>query len=112
MFDADKRSRFRQLRQRLEGGTVTPEEKGELRKLENQIEGDEATYLTPASERIQSESERLESQNRSLEALVRRREALVERLRVFLAEARSERKAIESELAEVLADGRNGHTEE
>jgi hypothetical protein len=46
----------------------------------------------------------VERQNRKLEELVRRREAFVDRLRGFLADARREREAIDSELAAVLAE--------
>ena len=56
-------------------------------------------YLIPATERIQQDRERVERQNHRLEELVGRRQAFVERLRGFLADARREREAIDSELA-------------
>jgi hypothetical protein len=112
MFDAEKRSRFRELQLRQDAGLISAEEQVELAKLDGEIQNDEVSYLTRASDRLRTDSEVIERQNRSLEELVRRKEALVERLCSFLDEARRERQAIDSELAEVLADGRNGHTEE
>lgn len=104
MFDAEKRSRFRALRQRQDAGLATADEQAELVKLATEIESAEAAYLTPATERIRQDRARIEGQNRKLEELVRRREAFVARLRGFLADARRERDAIDSELAAVLAE--------
>lgn len=107
MFDAEKRLRFRTLRQRQDAGLTTADEQAEFVKLASEIESGEAAYLTPATERIRQDRERVEGQNRKLDELVRRREAFVARLRGFLADARREREAIDSELAAVLAE--DGH---
>ena len=112
MFDDQKRWRFRELQHRQDSGLITGEEKVELARLESEIENEEIAYLSPATAQMRDDSERLESQNRTLEELARRKEVLVERLRVFLEETRRERQAIDSELAAVLADDRNGHMEE
>lgn len=104
MFDAEKRSRFRTLQERQDAGLADANEQAELAKLASEIEGSEAAYLTPATARIRQDRERIERQNRKLEELVRRRNAFVERLSGFLAEARREREAIDSELAAVLAE--------
>lgn len=104
MFDAEKRSRYRTLRQRQDAGLATDDEKAELVKLVSDIESAEAAHLAPATERIRQDRERVERQNHKLEELVRRREAFVERLGGFLADARREREAIDSELAAVLAE--------
>lgn len=104
MFDAEKRSRFRTLQQRHEAGLATDDEQVELAKLVKEIESGEAAYLIPATERIRQDREQVERQNRKLEELVRRRQAFVKRLRGFLADARREREAIDSELAAVLAE--------
>lgn len=104
MFDPEKRSRFRTLQERQDAGLITADEQAELAKLVGEIESTEAAYLTPATERIRQEREQVECQNRKLEDLVRRRQTFLERLRGFLADARREREAIDSELAAVLAE--------
>jgi hypothetical protein len=103
MWDEQNRCRFQELRQGQEGNTLTETEKVELGKLFQELEAAEAAYLTPATERTRQEHLELEAQNRTLENLVKRKEALVQRLGDFLAKAKAERGAIESELAEVLA---------
>lgn len=104
MFDAEKKSRFCTLQERQDAGLITAHEQAELSKLVGEIESTEAAYLTPATERIRQDRERVEHQNRKLEELVRRRQAFLDRLRGFLADARREREAIDSELAAVLAE--------
>jgi len=78
-------------------------EQAELAQLVQELEAAEANYLRPATERLRQQRETLQTQNRALETLALRKEALVLRLRDFLAEAQAERRAIESELAAVLA---------
>src|SRR5207253_7093018 len=87
-------------------------EQTELALLIQELEAAEAGYLTPATERLRRERGVLEGQNRTLEGLALRKESLVRRLRDFLAEAGDERRAIESELAAVLAGTENSETNE
>ena len=68
-----------------------------------ELEGAEATYLMPFNERLRRENERTEKENDQLTMLVQRKESLAQRIRKVLGEARTERQAIESELATVLA---------
>lgn len=104
MFDAEKRSRFRELQERQDAGLASADDRAELGRLASEIESGEAVYLASATERIRQDRERVERQNRKLEELVRRREGFAERLRGFLADARREREAIDTELAAVLAE--------
>ncbi len=110
MWDEQKRERFQQLRQR--NGALTDAEQAELAQLVQELEAEEAAYLTPATQRLRQEREALEVQNQALEALALRKEALVRRLREFLGEAQAERRAIESELAAVLGGNQAPETGE
>jgi hypothetical protein len=112
MWDGERSSRFQQLRDRQREGGLTEAEKAELARLVQELETAESDYLTPAAERLRQERRSLESQNQTLEALVLRKESLVRRLRDFLAEAQAERRAIESELAAVLAGTQGSHADE
>ncbi len=110
MWDEPKRSRFHQLRERRRDGGLSEVEQAEFALLTHKLEAAEASYLTPATEKLRQERETLEAQNRALEVLARRKELLAWRLRDFLAEAQAERQAIESECAAVLAGNRGSHT--
>lgn len=110
MWDEQKRSRFEQLRQCE--SVLTEGEQSELSHLIQEIEAAEAAYLAPAAIRLRQQRDTVESQNRTLEVLARRKEDLVSRLRDFLAEAHAERRAIESELAAVMAGSRASQTDE
>ena len=112
MSEGESSSRFQQLRQRQREGALTEAEHAELAHLIQQLEAAEASYVTPATERLREERRTLEAQNGALEALARRKEALVWRLRDFLTEAQDERRAIDSELAAVLAGTRGSETRE
>jgi len=101
MWDPQKRQRFQQLRERA--NALDAAEKAELTGLTNELESAEASYLTSAAQRIRHERELIEQQNRKLELLAARKRALAYRLENVLIDARSERNAIESELALVLA---------
>src|SRR6266404_4618077 len=103
MWEGQRSSRFQQLRQRERENVLTEAEQAELALLVQELEAAEATYLTPATERLRQERRTLETQNGALEVLALRKETLVLRLRDFLAEAQAERRAIECELAAVLA---------
>ena len=112
MWEEQKSSRFQELRERQQKSTLTEAEQAELAILVQELEAAEAGYLTPATQRLRQERENLETQNRTLEVLAHRKEALLLRLRDFLAEAQAERRAIECELATVLAPGRGSETDE
>jgi predicted O-linked N-acetylglucosamine transferase (SPINDLY family) len=105
MWEPQKRQRFQQLRERCD--RLDAAEKAELAALTQELEAAEAAYLNGAAQRLRQERKRIERQNRSLETLAARRRDLICRLECVLAEARSERNAIDSELALVLA-GSNG----
>jgi hypothetical protein len=112
MWDAQKSSHFQQLRQRQRERVLSEAEQAELTLLGQELEAAEATYLAPATQRLGEERESLETQNRTLEVLARRKEALALRLQDFLTEAQAERRAIECELAAVLAGSRGSGTDE
>ena len=103
MWAEEKRSRFRDLQKRQQLGSLSEFERTELNCLTAELEVAEAAYLAPATQRLRQEREVLDSQNRTLEALARRKEALAVRLRAFLVDAEAERRAIENEVANVLA---------
>ena len=105
MWDPSRSSRFQQLRQRQGEHVLTEAEQAELAQLVQELEAAEANYLRPATEQLRQQRETLQTQNRTLEMLALPKETLVLRLRGFLAEAQAERRAIESELAAVLASG-------
>jgi hypothetical protein len=112
MWGDEQRTRFQQLRERQSEGTLTVVEQEELEALTRQLEAAEGRYLAGATQRIRAQREVLETQNQSLELLVQRKERLVKRLGDVLADAQSEREAIESELADVLGATRSSQTDE
>ena len=105
MWDEQKRRRFELLRQRESASVIADAERSELESLVEELQSAEATYLTPATERLREERQELDTQNRALEALARRRETLARHLRDVLAEAQAERRAIQGELAALLVGG-------
>lgn len=92
-------------------GTLTPAERAELASLTEELTAAEAVYLVPGEQRLRREREAIEAQNAALEALADRKSALVARLREVLAQSRTERQAIEGELAAVLAGAGTHGTE-
>jgi hypothetical protein len=112
MSEQQKASRFQELRERHEQGNLNVADQAELANLTRQLEAGEAAYLRPAAERLRKEREAVETQNRALEVLVQRQEALAQRLHAILAEAQTERRAIKSELAAVLAGSSGSETTE
>jgi hypothetical protein len=103
MREQEKRRRFQLLRRREQEGTITGAEREELGELVHDIEAAEAVLLQPVTERLGEERRAVEAQNSALQALVDRRERLAARLDQVLQEARSERRAIEQELAQILS---------
>jgi hypothetical protein len=112
MWEEQKRTRFHQLCQRQGNNALTETEQAELASLAQELEAAEAAVLTPATERLRQDREILEVQNQNLEVLALRKEAFVRRLSAFLAEAQAERRAIDGELALVLAGSRGSETDE
>lgn len=108
MWDEQRSARFQDLRSRE---TLSEAEQIELAALTRDLQAQEAAYLKPATERLGRERDALEVKNRSLAELVHRREALVRRLHEFLTEAETERRAIDRELAAVLATTRSAADE-
>ncbi len=109
MWDEQKRQRFQELRQR--DGLLSETERAELALLVQELETGEVAYLAPATKRLREERETLDGQNRAMQALALRKEALVLRLRDFVAEAEAESRAIEGELAAVLAGNRESEAD-
>lgn len=103
MWDEQKRTRFNELRSRTSERLSAPE-RAELAALTRELEADEARYLKAANQALRQERETIEARNRILNDLAGRKESLLRRLRAFLAEAEAERRAIERELAAVLAN--------
>jgi hypothetical protein len=110
MWDNQKRQRLQELRQ--PDRQLNAAEQTELATLVQELEAAEAAYLKTATERLRQENERTEKQNRDLERLIQRKEALAQRLNNVLAEARVERRAIENELASVLAASQGSKAED
>lgn len=110
MWNDQKRMRFEELRE--PGRQLDATEKAELAGLVKDLEDAEAVYLKPCNERMRQENEGSEMNNDQLDKLVQRKEALAQRLTKVLAESQAERRAIESELATVLAGTRSLDTED
>ena len=102
MWDDQKRKRFNALRE--PDRHLSPAEQSELAALVKELEDMEAAYLKPATERLRQERLATEKQNARLTEIVKRKKAFVERLDRFLIEADAERRAIDDELALVLAN--------
>lgn len=102
MWNEQKSARFRELRSH-DRMRLSESEQQELAKLTRDLEAAEAAYLAPATQRLEHEGEQVENQIRNLQNLVQRKRNFVRRLRDFLVEAENERRAIDSELAAVLA---------
>jgi len=103
MQDATKRARFESLRQREEEGTLTEAEQAELAQMIEEVERAEAAYLRPATERLRADRAEFTRQNGALQGVLQRKEALVRRLEQTLAEARTERDALEEEVNRILS---------
>lgn len=102
MWDQVTRSRFEALRQREEEGVLTRAEQAELQRMIEEIEGAEAAYLGPATQRLRAERAQLASQTAALQELIDRKEALVRRLEQVVTEVKAERRAINEELERIL----------
>src|SRR5207245_1296952 len=55
MGNGQRSSRFQELRQRQREGVLTEAEQAELKLLVQELEAAEATYLTPATERLRQQ---------------------------------------------------------
>jgi cell division protein ZapA (FtsZ GTPase activity inhibitor) len=77
----------------------------ELEAPITELESTNSADLSEATRKFRSEREHVESRNRQLESLLVRRRGLAQQLDNALNNARSERQAIDSELATVLAAG-------
>ena len=105
MWDEQRWKHFQALRQREQEGALSGSERTELTSLVEEIEGEEARHLDPATERLRHERECLAARNDALHALVARKEALAARLRAVIAEVEEERQAINHDLAQIVHDG-------
>lgn len=102
MWTDVQRQRFNHLRDREWRGTLTPEEQRELAAMMQEICDMEATYLQPATDRLQHETAQLRAEleqvlrrNRHLNTLTQRKEALLTRVQAFVAEAEAEQEALQ-----------------
>ena len=117
MWDETQRQRYNQLRDHEWEGTLTAEEKTELAAMMQEICDMEATYLQPATERLQqdtahrrTEREHVAERNRQLEALIHRKEALLARINTFIAEVITEQEVLQQAYSTIM--GEPPHTEE
>src|SRR5215470_1327229 len=117
MWDETKRQRYNQLRDREWQGTLTVEEKTELAAIMQELCDMEATYLQPATERLQQETAHWRTElahvverNAQLEVLIRRKEALLARINAFIAEVTTEQEALWQTYRTIM--GEPPHTEE
>jgi len=101
MWDNQKRTRFEELRK--PGRQLNAAEQTELAAMVKELEAEEAAYLKPATERLRRENDCNQKRQLELAELVKRKQALVERLENVLAEAQAEERALETELATVVA---------
>jgi len=117
MWDEIKRQRYNQLRDREWEGTLTAAEKTELAARMQELCDMEATYLQPATERLQQETahwrtelEHMVERNSQLVALVRRKEALLARINAFVAEVTTEQETLQQAYRTIM--GEPPHPEE
>jgi len=117
MWDETQRQRYNQLRDHEWEGTLTAEEKTELAAMMQEICDMEATYLQPATERLQqdtahrrTELEHVVERNSQLAALIRRKEALLARINTFIAEVTTEQEVLQQAYSTIM--GEPPHTEE
>lgn len=61
MWDEQTRRRFELLRQRESAGAIADTERNELESLVEELQSAEATYLTPATERLREERQELDT---------------------------------------------------
>jgi DNA repair exonuclease SbcCD ATPase subunit len=98
MWDAKKRQRFQDLRERELDGVLSESEQTELAQLIQELEDMEIAYLAPALERLrqensqlQAEAKALEKQKEELEELLRQKEAYLAHARAFAQELEAAR---------------------
>jgi len=101
MWDNHKRKHFEELCEL--GRELNAAEQAELTAMVKELEDAEGAYLKPATEQLRRDNDRLAKRNRELAKPVKRNEARVQRLETVLAEAQAEERAIETELASVVA---------
>ena len=101
MLAAQKYERLQELRELPQPRSIILEE--ELAALVRELQTAEAECLSEATQRLRRERENADARNRSLERLEARRIALLARLQDALSEARTERQAIDGELASVMS---------
>ena len=111
MWDETKRQRYNQLRTREWEGTLTAEEKTELATMMQEICDLEATYLQPATERLQqdtahrrTELEQVVERNGQLEVLIHRKEALLARINAFIAEVTTEQEVLQQSYRTIMGE--------
>jgi hypothetical protein len=117
MWDETKRQRYNQLRGHEWEGTLTAEEKAELAAMMQEICDMEATYLQPATERLQQDTaqqrielEQVVERNGQLEGLIHRKDTLLSRINTFIVEVTTEQAVLQQTYRTIM--GEPPHTEE
>jgi len=111
MWTDVQRQRFNHLRDREWSGTLTAEEQRELAAMMQEICDMEATYLQPATDRLQHETAQLRAEleqvlqrNRQLDTLIQRKEALLARVQAFVAEAEVEQETLQKAYRDIMEE--------
>ena len=111
MWNEAQYQRFQQLRDREWCGELTAEEKHELAAMMQELCDMEATYLQPATDRLQHETAQLQAEleqvlerNQQFNVLIHRKETLLARVQVFVAEAEAEHEALQQAYRAIMEE--------
>ena len=103
MWSDEQKQRFQALRTRARQQELTAPEQAELAQMIQELEEEEATYLRPATQRLEQRNLQLAAQNVALKTLVEREKRLNRYLQKVLKKVDNERIAISAELTSILA---------
>lgn len=103
MWNEEQKQRFQVLRTRERQDELTASEQGELARMIQELEEEEAAYLRPATQRLEQRNLDMVAQNAALKTLIEREKRLNQYLQRVLKKADNERHAISTELASILA---------
>src|ERR1700734_4093729 len=102
MWNDEQKQRFQALRTRELRQELTTKEQVELAHLIQLLEDEEATYLRPATQRLEQSNLEMAARNAALKTLVEREKRLNHYLQRVLKKVDHERQAISAELASIL----------
>ena len=102
MWNDEQEQRFQTLRTREHQQELSETERVELSRLIHEIEEKEASYLRPATRKLEQRNLVIAGQNSALKTLVEREKQLNRYLLRALKKIDSERLAISAELARIL----------